>query len=59
MSHTADVAHNHKNRTRAAEEEKKEERVAHILLGEGRTSLWVIGELLTYMISSQRTGGAY
>ena len=59
MSHTADIAHNHKNRTRAAEEEKKEERVAHILLREGRRSLWVMGELLTYMIPSQRTGGAY
>ena len=59
MSHTTDVAHNHKNRTRAAEEEKKEEGVAHILLGEGRRSPWVMGERLTYMIPSQRTGEAY
>ena len=59
MSHTADVARNHKNKTRGVEEEKIEKGVAHILLGEGRRSLWVMGELLTYKVPSHRTGGAY
>ena len=59
MSHTADVAHNHKNKTRGVEEKKIEKGVAHILLGEGRRLLWVMGEFLTYKIPSQRTGGAY
>ena len=33
--------------------------VAHIPPGEGTRSLWVMGELLSYKIPSQRTGGAY
>ena len=33
--------------------------VAHVAPGEGRGSLWVLSELLTYKIPSQRTGGAY
>ena len=33
--------------------------VAHVRPGEGTRSLWVLGELLTYKISSQHTGGAY
>ncbi len=33
--------------------------VAHVRPGEGTISLWVLSELLTYKISSQRTGGAY
>ncbi len=33
--------------------------LAHIAPGEGRRSLWVMGELLTYKIPSQHTGGAY
>src|SRR3712207_2537322 len=33
--------------------------VAHLPPGEGRRSLWVLGELLTYKIPSQHTGGAY
>ncbi len=36
-----------------------EKAVAHIPPGEGRRSLWVLGELLTYKIASQNTGGAY
>ena len=36
-----------------------EKAVAHVLPGEGRRSLWVLGELLTYKIPSQHTGGAY
>ncbi len=36
-----------------------EKAVAHILLGEGRRSLWVMGELLTYKVPSYWTGGAY
>jgi mannose-6-phosphate isomerase-like protein (cupin superfamily) len=59
MSHTADVAHNHKNDTRGVEEETLEKRLTHILPGEGRRSLWVLGELVTYKIPSHQTGGAY
>ena len=36
-----------------------EKAVAHIPPGEGRRSLWVLGELLTYKVASQNTGGAY
>ena len=36
-----------------------EKEVAHLPPGEGRRSLWVLGELLTYKIPSQQTGGAY
>ncbi len=32
--------------------------IAHIPPGEGR-SLWVLGELVTYKTTSERTGGAY
>lgn len=33
--------------------------VAHVAPGEGRRSLWVLDELVTYKIPSQQTGGAY
>jgi quercetin dioxygenase-like cupin family protein len=36
-----------------------EKAVAHVPPGEGRRSLWVLGELVTYKIPSQHTGGAY
>ena len=36
-----------------------EKRVAQIPPGEGKRSLWVLGELLTYKIPSHKTGGAY
>ena len=36
-----------------------EKAVSHVPPGEGRRSLWVLGELVTYKIPSQRTGGAY
>ena len=32
--------------------------VTHVPPGEGR-SLWVLGELVTYKTTSERTGGAY
>lgn len=57
MSHTEDVAHNRK--TRGVEEERMEKGVAHIPPGEGRRTFWVLGELLTYKVPSQQTGGAY
>jgi len=57
MGGTADVADRHE--TRGAEEVKMEKAVAHIPPGEGRRSLWVLGELLTYKVASQNTGGAY
>ena len=33
--------------------------VAHIRPGEGRRSLWVMGEMVTCKITSDQTGGAY
>ena len=36
-----------------------EKGVAHVLPGEGSKSLWVLGELVTYKITSEQTGGAY
>ncbi len=39
-------------------EEKVEKGATHILPGEGR-SIWVLGELVTYKITSDQTGGAY
>ncbi len=36
-----------------------EKGLTHILPGEGRRSLWVLGELVTYKIPSHKTGGAY
>src|SRR5215204_3992827 len=36
-----------------------EEAVAYVPPGEGTRSLWLWGELLTYKIPSQHTGGAY
>ena len=36
-----------------------EKAVSHVPPGEGRRSLWVLGELVTYKIPSQQTGGAY
>jgi quercetin dioxygenase-like cupin family protein len=42
------------------EEEKIETSVAHYIApGEGTRSLWVLGELVTYKITSYQTGGAY
>jgi len=56
MSHTRDIAQGHK--ARRVEEERMDE-VAYIPPGEGRRSLWVLGELVRYKVPSQRTGGAY
>ncbi len=36
-----------------------EKGAAHVLPGGGMRSLWVFGELQTYKVPSQRTGGAY
>jgi mannose-6-phosphate isomerase-like protein (cupin superfamily) len=42
------------------DEEKFETNVAHhVAPGEGGKSLWVLGELVTYKITSYQTGGAY
>ena len=38
---------------------RMEKAVAHIQLGEGTKSLWVLGELVTYKVPSLKTGGAY
>ena len=57
MNHTEDVAHSHY--TRAVDVVQMQKTVAHVPPGGGRRSLWVLGELLTYKIPSQHTGGAY
>ncbi len=57
MCHSVDVAKSTK--TRGVEGERMEKAVAHVPPGEGRRSLWVLGELLTYKTPSQKTGGAY
>jgi mannose-6-phosphate isomerase-like protein (cupin superfamily) len=41
------------------EEEKMEKGVSQVPPGEGSKSLWVFGELVTYKITSNQTGGAY
>ncbi len=41
------------------EENKPETSVAHIPPGEGRSSLWVMGEMVTCKVSSDQTSGAY
>lgn len=33
--------------------------VARLAPGEGSKSLWVLGELMTYKVLSDQTGGAY
>jgi mannose-6-phosphate isomerase-like protein (cupin superfamily) len=40
------------------EGETRQRGVAHVPPGEGRT-LWALGELVTYKVSSDQTGGAY
>jgi mannose-6-phosphate isomerase-like protein (cupin superfamily) len=55
LSHTRDIAQGHK--ARAVEVDRME--VAHIPPDKGTRSLCVLGELATYMIPSQWTGGAY
>ena len=57
MSHTADIVQ--KYQTRKVEHGKLGEGVAYVPPGEGRRSLWVLGELLTHKIPSHWTGGAY
>lgn len=57
MSHTADVAQDYE--TRRVEHGESKKAIAHVPSGEGTRSLWVLGELLTYKIPSQNTGGAY
>jgi hypothetical protein len=42
-----------------AEEEKMEKGVSQVPPGEGCKSLWIFGELVTYKITADRTGGAY
>jgi mannose-6-phosphate isomerase-like protein (cupin superfamily) len=57
MNHTADTAHgqiSHK-----VEGAKTDEAALNIPPGEGKRIAWVLGELVTYKVSSQRTGGAY
>jgi quercetin dioxygenase-like cupin family protein len=38
--------------------ERRQHSIAHLGQGEGR-SLWVLGELVTYKVTGEQTGGAY
>jgi quercetin dioxygenase-like cupin family protein len=42
-----------------ARDQEAGERVVYLPPGEGTRSLWVLGELVTYKITSYQTGGAY
>jgi quercetin dioxygenase-like cupin family protein len=42
-----------------AKDQETGEHVAYLPPGEGTRSLWVLGELVTYKITSYQTGGAY
>ena len=56
MNRIADVAQGHE--TRAVEEET-EKSVTHLPPGEGRRTLWVLGELVSHKVPGRQTGGAY
>jgi quercetin dioxygenase-like cupin family protein len=57
VNHTKGITQGHE--TGAEEGERTRKAVAHVPAGEETGSLWVMGELLTHKIPSQRTGGAY
>ena len=57
MNHTADTAHG--QGTHVVEGAQMGEGAMNIPPGEGRRTSWVLGELVTYKVSSQRTGGAF
>ena len=57
MNHSVGVARGHE--TRRVEHGQSGEGAAHLPLGENRSSLWVLNELLTHKVPSHRTGGAY
>jgi quercetin dioxygenase-like cupin family protein len=54
MSHTVGAAH--RRESHPVEEERE---AGHVLAGEGKRTLWVMGELLTQKIPGRTTGGAY
>jgi len=58
VSHTKGITQGHKTGVEE-EQERTYEAVAHVPAGEGTSSMWVMGELLTHKIPSRRTGGAY
>jgi hypothetical protein len=41
------------------EDNKHETGLAHLRPGEGRSSLWVMGEMVTCKVTSDQTSGAY
>ena len=57
MGQTADIVG--ESQTREVEQEKLGKGAAHGPPSGGEASLWVLGELLTRKVPSQRTGGAY
>ena len=57
MGQTADIVG--ESQTREVEQGKLWKGAAHVPPSGGEASLWVLGELLTRKVPSQRTGGAY
>jgi mannose-6-phosphate isomerase-like protein (cupin superfamily) len=57
VSHTKGITQPHE--ISAEREERSYEALAHVPAGEGTSSRWVFGELVTHKIPSRRTGGAY
>jgi quercetin dioxygenase-like cupin family protein len=58
VSHTKVITQGHKIGVED-EVERTCEAVGHVPAGEGSSSMWVMGELLTHKIPSRRIGGAY
>jgi quercetin dioxygenase-like cupin family protein len=56
--HTKVITQGHKTGVED-EVERTCKAVGHVPAGEGSSSMWVMGELLTHKIPSRRTGGAY
>jgi mannose-6-phosphate isomerase-like protein (cupin superfamily) len=57
VSHTEGIAHDHK--ISAVAEERTHKALAYVPAGEGTSSLWVFGEIVTHKIPRWWTGGAY
>ena len=57
MYQTADTVHG--QGTHGAEGAQRGDEAVNTPPGEGKRTLWVLGEAVTYKVSSRRTGGAY
>ena len=57
MYQTADTVHG--QGAHGVEGAQRREAAGNTPPGEGKRTLWVLGEVVTYKVSSRRTGGAY